>query len=109
MSKPNRFEIVFDNSVTTFFAGQTVTGKILIQTDNDITSFQGKTNFSLTPISVHIFPSLFLGAIQIIRDILRGVRHSVKKTFLLFTLNKLTCRYKPAKYDARLCFYKLCT
>jgi len=41
MYKPRVFLIAFDNNVSTFFAGQNVTGKILIESDHEIADIHG--------------------------------------------------------------------
>ncbi len=41
MGKPRLFRIVFDNNVSTFFAGQSVSGQLLIENDVEITNISG--------------------------------------------------------------------
>ncbi len=41
MGKPRLFQIEFDNNVSTFLAGQNVTGKVLIESEQEINGIDG--------------------------------------------------------------------
>jgi hypothetical protein len=47
MTKPKVFKIDFHNNLSTYFGGQTMTGAVHIESDEDITNINGKILFIL--------------------------------------------------------------